>query len=78
AGPELAWALLSPVHLAVGSDGVDVLPPAALNLSASDAAQLCALLRELWPEQDGWQWRLLDATHWALGHATALDGLQAA
>lgn len=78
AGPELAWALMSPVHLAVGTDGVDVLPPAALNLSESDAARFAALLRELWPEQEGWQWRLLDATHWAIGHATALDGLQAA
>ena len=78
AGPELAWALMSPVHLAVGTDGVDVLPPAALRLSESDAARFTTLLRELWPESEGWQWRLLDATHWAIGHATALDGLQAA
>lgn len=78
AGPELAWALMTPVHLSVGSDGVDVLPPAALDLSESDAAQLVATLRELWPEDQGWQWRLLDATHWAIGHATALDGLEAA
>jgi len=78
AGPELAWALISPVHLAVGTDGVDVLPPAALNLPESDAARLVALLKELWPEAEGWQWRLLDATRWALGHATALDGLAAA
>jgi hypothetical protein len=77
-GPELAWALMTPVHLAVGNDGVDVLPPAALNLSESDAARFTALLRELWPESEGWQWRLLDATHWAIGHATALDGLHAA
>ena len=74
AGPELAWALMSPVHLAVGSDGVDVLPPAALNLSESDAARFAALLQELWPEAEGWQWRLLDATRWAIGHASALDG----
>lgn len=78
AGPGLAWALVSPVHLAVGSDGVDVLPPAALNLSESDAARFVALLHELWPEAEGWQWRVLDATRWALGHATALDGLRAA
>jgi hypothetical protein len=78
AGPELAWALLTPVHLSVGTDGVDVLPPAALNLAESEAAGFAAALRELWPEHEGWQWRLLDATHWALGHATALDGLQAA
>ena len=78
AGPELSWALMTPVHLAVGTDGVDVLPPAALQLSESDAARFAALLRELWPESEGWQWRLLDATHWAIGHATALDGLQAA
>lgn len=78
AGPDMAWALLSPVHLAVGSDGVDVLPPAALQLSESEAARFAALLRELWPEAEGWQWRLLDATHWAIGHASALDGLHAA
>jgi len=78
AGPELAWALMSPVHLAVGSDGVDVLPPAALRLSESDAARFAALLHELWAESEGWHWRLLDATHWAIGHATALDGIHAA
>lgn len=78
AGPELAWALLTPVHLSVGTDGVDVLPPAALALSESEAVGFAALLRELWPEHEGWQWRLLDATRWAIGHASALDGLQAA
>lgn len=78
AGPELSWALMTPVHLAVGTDGVDVLPPAALNLSESDAARFAAALRELWPESEGWQWRLLDATRWAIGHATALEGLTAA
>ncbi|HEY0954083.1 MAG TPA: hypothetical protein VGE36_04950 [Roseateles sp.] len=78
AGPDLAWALMTPVHLSVGSDGVDVLPPAALDLSESDAAQLVATLRELWPEAEGWHWRLLDATRWAIGHASALDGLEAA
>ncbi|MBI3349762.1 MAG: hypothetical protein HY020_21445 [Burkholderiales bacterium] len=78
AGPELAWALMSPVHLAVGTDGVDVLPPAALRLSESDAARFAALLHELWPQDQGWQWRLLDATRWAIGHASSLDGLQAA
>lgn len=78
AGPELGWALLTPVHLAVGSDGVDVLPPAVLRLSESDAARLAAVLKDLWPEHEGWQWRVLDATRWAIGHATALDGLEAA
>lgn len=78
AGPELAWALMTPVHLAVGTDGVDVLPPAALQLSESDAARFAAVLQELWPAAEGWQWRLLDASRWAIGHATALDSLQAA
>lgn len=78
ADPALAWALMTPVHLAVGTDGVDVLPPTALRLSESDAAGFAALLKELWPESEGWQWRLLDATRWAIGHATALDGLHAA
>jgi hypothetical protein len=78
ASPELSWALMTPVHLAVGTDGVDVLPPAALRLSESDAARFVDLLKQLWPEAEGWNWRLLDATRWAIGHATALDGLQAA
>ena len=78
AGPDLAWALMSPVHLAVGTDGVDVLPPAALRLSESEAVRFTSLLKELWPQDEGWHWRLLDAHHWAIGHATALDGLQAA
>ncbi len=78
AGPDLAWALMSPVHLAVGTDGVDVLPPAALQLSESEAARFTALLKELWPQDEGWQWQVLDARRWAIGHATALDGLQAA
>ncbi|MDR7268572.1 hypothetical protein J2X20_001201 [Pelomonas saccharophila] len=78
AGPELSWALMTPVHLAVGTDGVDVLPPAALHLSESDAARFCAVLHELWPEAEGWQWRLLDANRWAIGHASALDDLSAA
>ncbi|MCY4746689.1 hypothetical protein NYO99_17060 [Pelomonas sp. UHG3] len=78
AGPELRWALMTPVHLAVGTDGVDVLPPAALALSESEGARFAAVLRELWPEAEGWQWRLLDAQRWAIGHASALDSLQAA
>ncbi|WP_422012910.1 hypothetical protein [Roseateles sp.] len=73
AGPELAWALMTPVHLAVGTDGVDVLPPAALQLSESDAARFAAALHALWPAAEGWQWQLLDVTRWAVGHATALD-----
>lgn len=78
ADAELAWALMTPVHLAVGTDGVDVLPPAALQLSESDAARFAAMLQELWPTAEGWHWRLLDATRWAIGHATALEGLSAA
>ncbi len=76
--PSLAWALLSPLHLAVASDGVDVLPPSALDLSASEAARYLAVLRELWPEAQGWQMRALDAQRWLLGHASALEGLHAA
>ncbi|HEY1130950.1 MAG TPA: hypothetical protein VGF12_16205 [Roseateles sp.] len=78
ADTELAWALMTPVHLAVGTDGVDVLPPAALQLSESDAARFAAVLQELWPTAEGWHWRMLDATRWAIGHATALEGLSAA
>ncbi|RZL31672.1 MAG: hypothetical protein EOP35_21535 [Rubrivivax sp.] len=78
AGPELNWALMTPVHLAVGADSVDVLTPAALNLSESESAHFAGLLRSLWPDSEGWQWRLLEAQRWAIGHATALDGLSAA
>lgn len=76
--PTLAWALLSPVHLAVGSDGVDVLPPASLGLSPAEAVDCAELLRQLWPAAEGWQLRALDPTRWLLGHADQLDGLNAA
>lgn len=75
---DLAWGMLTPVHLAVGTDGVDMLPPAALRLGESDAARLVATLRQLWPDDEGWQWRVLDASTWLIGHASALDGLEAA
>jgi hypothetical protein len=71
----LAWAELTPIHLAVGTDGVDVLPPGALRLGESEGAHFASLLRDLWPEAEGWQWRVLDATRWLIGHASALDGL---
>ncbi|MFG6465743.1 hypothetical protein [Roseateles sp. BYS87W] len=72
-GAACAWARLTPVHLAVGTDGVDVLPPAALPLTADEAAQWQAVLEELWPVAEGWQWRALKDGHWALGHPGALD-----
>jgi hypothetical protein len=74
ADATLAWALMTPVHLSVGTDGVDVLPPDALALSESEATRFVAVLKELWPETEGWQWRLLSPTRWAIGHAHALDG----
>lgn len=78
ADPQRAWAELTPVHLAVGTDGVDLLPPAALRLSDAESADLATALQELWSAADGWQWRSLSATRWLVGHAQALDGLHAA
>lgn len=73
-----AWAWLTPVHVAVGSDGADLLPPAVLALEDAERAALQALLSELWPAAEGWQLRPAGDLGWLIGHEAQLEGLRAA
>ena len=65
------------MHLAVGSDGVVMALPHALELQDADWQDLATVPAQLWPADEGWtrqppRGRLADR------HATALDGLRAA
>ena len=73
----VAWALLTPIHLSVGSDQITALAPAALNLSEVESQAFFATLGELWPVDDGWQAHWLAPTQWLLGHPK-LAGLASA
>lgn len=74
----LAWARVTPVHLAVGSDGVDMAPPHALELQDADWQDLATVPAQLWPADEGWTRQPHPEGGWLIGHATALDGLHAA
>ncbi|MDN3920726.1 hypothetical protein [Roseateles violae] len=65
----LPWALLTPIHLSVGSDQVSALAPEALRLDAAESRAFFDSLAELWPAGEGWQAHWLAPTQWLLGHA---------
>ncbi len=74
---QLGWALLTPVHLAVGSDQISAHNPADLRLDAAASQALFAVLGELWPVAEGWQSLWLSPTEWLVAHAN-LAGLHSA
>jgi len=72
-----AWARLTPLHLAVGSDHITARNPEELQLSEFDSRALFEALAELWPSGEGWTARWVDAQCWLIGHAS-LQGLACA
>ena len=73
-----AWALLTPAHFAVGTEGVTALGPATLDLSEDESrAFLEALATALFPADQGWRSAWLSPGEWAVAH-DELDGLEAA
>ncbi len=72
-----AWALLTPLHLSVGSDQITALAPAALNLSEAESREFFATLGELWPADEGWQAHWIAPTQWLIAHPK-LAGLASA
>lgn len=72
-----AWALLTPLHLSVGSDQITALAPAALNLSEAESRKFFATLAELWPAGEGWQAHWIGPTQWLIAHPK-LAGLASA
>jgi hypothetical protein len=73
----LGWALLTPLHLSVGSDQITALSPEALNLDAAESRAFFESLAELWPVAEGWQAHWLGPTQWLLAH-DSLAGLASA
>ena len=73
----LAWALLTPIHLSVGSDQITALPPQALALTEAESQAFFNSLAELWPAAEGWaaQWRGSD--QWLIAHPS-FAGLRSA
>lgn len=73
---ECAWALLTPVHLQVGSEQVSCGDPQALALSDADSRALLEALRPLF-EEDGFALHWLSAQQWLASH-TLFDALPTA
>ncbi len=57
-GADLAWGLLTPVHLLVGSEGISLTDPASLQLDEAGSRELLEIVRPLF-ESEGF------ALHWA-------------
>ncbi|SEL88123.1 hypothetical protein SAMN05216359_12147 [Roseateles sp. YR242] len=75
---DAAWALVTPIHLAVGADQVTALAPATLGLTEDESrAFLEALTPEVFPAAQGWATRWLAVDTWAVSHPS-LDGQMAA
>lgn len=75
---QACWALLSPMHLSVGSDQVLALDPHALQLNEADSRALLAdLAAELFPAAEGWRQAWGAAHRWYIAHDD-LDGLESA
>jgi len=72
-----AWALLTPLHLSVGSDQVTALHPRALALTEAESRAFFESLAWLFPAEEGWR-RAWGATErWYVAH-DELAGLASA
>jgi len=73
--PRQPWALLTPLHFAVGSDNIRALPPDDFDTTESRA--YFELLAELFPAAEGWRYHFAGPHQWLIGHAS-LEGLETA
>ena len=71
------WALLTPLHLSVSTDGVSAYGPESLRLSEAESRGFFDALAELWPALEGWQSAYVSAHQWLVSHAS-LQGLHSA
>ncbi|MFN5046520.1 hypothetical protein [Roseateles sp.] len=74
---DQAWALLTPLHLSVGSDQVTALDPAALALDEAESHAFFEALAWLFPAEEGWQRAWGAPGRWYVAHAD-LAGLASA
>jgi hypothetical protein len=72
------WALITPLHLAVGTDQVTALGAAVLGLTDDESrAFLAALTPSVFPAEEGWATQWLAADVWAVSHPS-LEGQESA
>lgn len=74
---QAAWALLTPLHLSVGSDQVTALDPGNLALDEAESRAFFDALALLFPAEEGWQRHWLSAHEWLVAH-DSLQGLPSA
>jgi hypothetical protein len=72
-----AWALLTPLHLSVGTDQVTALGPRHLALELAEARAFVEALAPLFPASEGWACELLTPDQWLVAHPS-LDALASA
>jgi len=71
---DAAWALVTPLHLAVGTDQVTALGPATLGLTDDESRDfLSALAPLVFPAEEGWATHWLDGETWAVSHPSLAD-----
>ncbi|MBV8603121.1 MAG: hypothetical protein JO224_00395 [Pelomonas sp.] len=69
--PREPWALLTPLHFAVGTDGVRALAPE--DFGAAEARAYFDLLAPLFPAVEGWRCHFAGPRQWLVGHASLAD-----
>ncbi|QPF72976.1 hypothetical protein G8A07_08575 [Roseateles sp. DAIF2] len=62
------WALLSPLHMSVGSDQVTALNPDALALDEAESRDFFESLAWLFPADEGWHRAWGAPTRWYVAH----------
>ena len=72
-GSQPGWALLTPLHLSVGSDQITAHNPADLGLGEAESQALFQALNELWTAAEGWQSHWLSPTEWLVAHESLAD-----
>ncbi|MCX2861115.1 hypothetical protein OOZ63_04595 [Paucibacter sp. PLA-PC-4] len=68
-----AWALLTPLHLSVGSDQITALNPQALKLDEAESRAFFESLAWLFPADEGWTMAWGAASRWYVAHDSLAD-----
>jgi hypothetical protein len=70
---QQAWALLTPLHLSVGSDQVTAFNPQALKLDEAESRAFFDSLHGLFPADEGWTLAWGAPTRWYVAHDSLAD-----
>jgi hypothetical protein len=72
-GQQQAWALLTPLHLSVGSDQITAYNPEALGLDEAESRAFFESLAWLFPADEGWTMAWGAPTRWYVAHESLAD-----